>query len=638
MTNIIFKAIDIHNFFSFKDQQFNFDSNDSINLIQGLNFDTTNLNEGADKSNIASNGSGKSALLLSLLWNLYGKFPSKIHNKNIINKFCRDIRDDLAMFVDLEVDIYTAPESCKSYRIKRGMNKNNVFILQLLEWNEEGQFWKDISKSTNAETQYFIEQEILQMNFDMFLRMVMISIDSAYNFFKLNAAQKREFIETLFDTKTYSEMDKLLGNDIKKTENVVTTNSVKLNTLEKNKEQVEASIETYKQGINDKLQATVSQINEMETELANMEESLTTANEKKQLLQDKKDKAEKVKDEIQARLNNYNNTISSLKQTITYNEKMIVSNQKSIDKFKDILNIVCDDCNKKVKKFGNVDEHLANIENLQKENNEKAELIKTNQEQRTVDEETFIKFKDAHAKLLSAFNDANNELIKLKYRQDSNSAKLLDLQKERDDLTASMNNPEKIPGALMANQLDLDISETAKQIDTLGLKLEYLKLAESIVNPKAIRDNIVCKVIESLNQAINKYLQELRINIKCTLSDNLDDYSIINENGDDLDYQNLSKGEQMKLLLSTQLAFRNFLMLRFNIKCNCMILDEVIDSNFDTVSIKNIFNTLVELSMNEGSHIYIISHRNEVSNMMDGFEFAKKITVEKRNNISRVIG
>ena len=124
----------------------------------------------------------------------------------------------------------------------------------------------------------------------------------------------------------------------------------------------------------------------------------------------------------------------------------------------------------------------------------------------------------------------------------------------------------------------------------------------------------------------------------------MDKYTIYAPQQWSIDYQNLSKGEQMKLLLATQLAFRKFLFLRLGVSCNCFILDEIVDQNFDTLSISRILTVLLDLAKRENTHIYIISHRGEVSRLTDDLVEANpetktavhRVLVEKSNNISTI--
>ena len=189
MTKIKIKKISMHNFLSFKDEEWDFENTSRLVLIKGQNKDTEST------LGNTSNGSGKSAWSHALMFVLFGQLTGKIHNSNLKNKYSDSMKDGYKMSVDVEVDTIISKSNVKHWKIVRGIGKTQTISIQLFEWDDENQNWKNISKSSTANTQKFIEDNVVMMNFEMYQRLVMLSIDDKYNFFKLNAAQKREFVE-----------------------------------------------------------------------------------------------------------------------------------------------------------------------------------------------------------------------------------------------------------------------------------------------------------------------------------------------------------------------------------------------------------------------------------------------------------
>ena len=93
----------------------------------------------------------------------------------------------------------------------------------------------------------------------------------------------------------------------------------------------------------------------------------------------------------------------------------------------------------------------------------------------------------------------------------------------------------------------------------------------------------------------------------------------------------------MKLIISSQLAFRKFLLSRFNVCMNVMIIDEVVDRALDSVSIQKLLGILLQLSQKENTNIYIISHRGEVETMFKDMPDTQMMVVQKENNISCIL-
>ena len=66
MTRVKIKRISIHNFLSFQDEEWDFDSTSRLVLIKGVNHDTQS------SLGCMSNGSGKSAWSHALMYALFG--------------------------------------------------------------------------------------------------------------------------------------------------------------------------------------------------------------------------------------------------------------------------------------------------------------------------------------------------------------------------------------------------------------------------------------------------------------------------------------------------------------------------------------------------------------------------------------
>ena len=168
------------------------------------------------------------------------------------------------------------------------------------------------------------------------------------------------------------------------------------------------------------------------------------------------------------------------------------------------------------------------------------------------------------------------------------------------------------------------------------MRLCLLKIGSEIVSPESIKKNIISKVVASINSMINQNLSELCVNFTCELSSDMNDYAIMaGDNEVDLDLR--SAGERMKLLISSQLAFRRFLMSRFNVCMNVMIIDEVVDRALDSVSIQKLLGVLLRLSQKENTNVYIISHRGEVEQMFNTMADTQTLVIQKKDNLSRIV-
>ena len=639
---IDFGKISYHNFMSFADQEWDFNSDGDIFLISGKNRDLR-----VDDSGIcASNGSGKTNLVQGLMYCLYGQFPYKIHNTNIVNKYSKATdAEGYIMRVSLDFTISDEAKRKRSYKIVRGIQKGATgsVRLNLYERREETGEYEDVSKSSSANTQAFIES-VLGMGFQSFQRLVMLSFDPAFNFFRMTAAQKREFIQALFDTGVYTNMWELIKKDQSRFSMSLQSERVRLNTIQSQLSNCENEIRQYASSakeqesvIGEQIDSLKRKIVELQREQKKSEEVIETLKKDLASVDTQNEKYSDVVSKIRYRIYTTNQTISMI-------DGKIASYRKEIDKHNNILGLVCDDCRGKIRDAYNLDEYEKGIrESESSKSNSEEELTKLNEALNQVNTEA-RKATDEKMRLESQVRTHDSTLTGLRLEEREAETKIELLKRRKEEIANSINDPKQIPMMGTYVSLKKDVSDCESSVKRCETDVYYLNLCEKAVCPETIRKNIVSRVVSNINDLVNRYLDEFNITIRCEFDDQLDKFTISAPQGWSIDYQNLSKGEQMKLLLATQLAFRKFLLLRLNTTCNCFILDEIVDQNFDTLSISRILDVLLGMSELEKTHIYIISHRSEVSRLTDDLVEARpemgasvqRILIEKVNNISKV--
>ena len=629
MTRIKITKMFIHNFLSFQDEEWDFSSTSRLVLIKGENRD----NESTLGS--TSNGSGKSAWSHALMFALFGQLNGKIHNSNLKNKYCDDLKDGYRMHVSVEVEVQQpGSDDVRSWRIVRGIQKGSSTIVLQLFVMENGE-WKDISKSSSANTQKFIEDNVLFMNFEMYQRLVMLSIEDKYIFFKLNAGQKRDFVEMLFDTSIYSKMYKAMCDDIK-TKNMLIQN-LKVNQvkLEKTKELCEEEIEKWKSSVNGQIAEVEAERDEQEEKVREfgpkfqeIEDAIAAVQESLKGIQDNRRKLETA-------VRSCNEAITSARIEINGSQSTISHHERELNKHKEVLGMICDDCQKVVNKFYSLDVYRNEIERLNEkieEDNAKIDKSKAQLEKVQKVDETL---KTQEMQKMGEISDHQVQERNLQFQKTQTLNAIRGLERRISDLKESIQNKSKIPSYSVWERTVSDMKEVEADLKAEVGRLCMLKIGSEMVSPESIKRNIISKVVSSINAMINANLSELCANFTCTLSADMNDYEIMSSGGE-LDFPNLSLGEQMKLVISSQLAFRKFLMSRFNVSMNVMIIDEVVDRALDSVSIQKLLGILLQLSQRENTSISIISHRSEVESMFKDMPESQLMIVQKQDNISRI--
>ena len=630
MTKIKIKKISMHNFLSFKDEEWDFENTSRLVLIKGQNKDTEST------LGNTSNGSGKSAWSHALMFVLFGQLTGKIHNSNLKNKYSDSMKDGYKMSVDVEVDTIISKSNVRHWKIVRGIGKTQTIAIQLFEWDDENQNWKNISKSSTVNTQKFIEDNVVMMNFEMYQRLVMLSIDDKYNFFKLNSAQKREFVETLFDTSIYSRMYKLINEDFKSNNLILQNMKVNQVKLHKNKELCEEEIEKYKSSINEQIDLAKHERDETQSKIDGFEPQFASLEEQKRIINEALEKTRNSKEKLDGIIKTCNDNITNSRIEINNCNSTISHHERELNKHKEVLSMICDDCKKTVNKFYSLDVYRDEIENLRKkieENDSSIENANMQLERIKVYDD---KLKEEERNKMSELSDNQVQYRNLQFQKNQLMNSIMILEKRISDLVESIENKKKIPSyAVYEKTLD-DIVKVEKELKEEANRLCLLKIGSAIVSPDAIKRNIISKVVSSINAMINANLSELSVGFTCNLSSDMDDYEIQSKGGE-LDFPNLSLGEQMKLIISSQLAFRKFLLSRFNVCMNVMIIDEVVDRALDSVSIQKLLGILLQLSQKENTNIYIISHRGEVETMFKDMPDTQMMVVQKENNISCIL-
>lgn len=629
MTRIKIKKLIIHNFLSFQDEEWDFDNTGRLVLIKGVNRDTES------SLGNTSNGAGKSALSHALMYALFGQLNGKIHNANIKNKYADTVLDGFKMSVSVEVDVSTSKGDVVHWKIVRGLMKGSTAIaLQLFILEDDK--WKDISKSSSANTQKYIEENVLFMSFDMYQRLVMLSVDDKYNFFKLNASQKRDFVETLLDTSVYSKMYKMMCDDMK-TRNIVIQN-LKTNRIkmEKTKEVCEDEIAKYKASVNDKIVEAEGEKAELEKGVDGFDPKFDEIREKQKVIKEALDKIREGKRKLEDAIKSCNDVITNSRIEITNCKSTISHHEREIEKHKEVLGMICDDCQKVVNKFYSLDVYRDEMATLNNKVADEESTIQQSQQKIEKVKEYDIKFKQDEMEKMGELSDAQVQERNLQFQKTQLLNSISALERKIMELKDSIEDERKIPSYSVYRQTIEEMENIENDLKAESQTLCLLTVGSTIVSPESIKKNIISKVVASINTMINSYLSELCVNFTCCLSSDMNDYEIQSAGGE-LDFPNLSLGEQMKLIISSQLAFRKFLMSRFGIGMNVMIIDEVVDRALDSVSIQKLLGILLQLSQKETTNISIISHRGEVEEMFKGMPDTQMMVVQKSNNISKIV-
>ena len=182
MNKLEIDKIEFKNFMSYGNTWQTIDIKKGITVITGEDLNTSR-----------SNGSGKSSLLETISFGFYGKTIKSVKKEKIVNWFNNS---------GCEVKLHTHKGN-DTYLFHRGIKPNKFVVYK----NGE-----KIPKLSSVKLyQSMIEEDVLGIDFKTFKELVYFSPNNSISLLEAKKEQKRQFIESLFDLKVYSEMNKKIN-------------------------------------------------------------------------------------------------------------------------------------------------------------------------------------------------------------------------------------------------------------------------------------------------------------------------------------------------------------------------------------------------------------------------------------------
>ena len=216
------KDLTVKNFMSVGNQTQAVDFNqDQLTLVLG-----ENLDQGGDDSG-SRNGTGKTTIINALSYALYGQALTNIRRNNLINK-----TNSKGMLVTLHFE-----KNGVDYRIERGRSPN---LLKFYVNNEE-QEMTDESQGDSRKTQEFIN-DLLDMSHDMFKHIVALNTYTE-PFLAMKQNDQRAIIEQLLGITILSEKAESLKEQIKKTRELITEETLKIEAIQAANEKIHSTVE-----------------------------------------------------------------------------------------------------------------------------------------------------------------------------------------------------------------------------------------------------------------------------------------------------------------------------------------------------------------------------------------------------------
>ena len=534
-----------------------------------------------------ANASGKSLIITSLIFGLYGKSNRGTTKKQLVNSINKK---DCVVEIELKTN-------GTEYKIRRGIAPN-IFEIYI-----NGKLQDELSAVRDQ--QKYLEQNILKMSYKTFMQVIVLGSNNYVPFMQLTASDRRDLVEELLDIKIFSSMNLILKEKIKNTERVLSKLEMEETSVLGMIEAQRNYIQTIKTNGLEDISKKKKQIQDIEndielkrSEIVTHTETLETLNES---LQELSFVPKKLKQflSVQGKLQNKKANI---------NEEIEFFRQHS----------VCPTCTQEVdEEFKTTKIQLLNTHSHEVEQgiSEIYEAI-VEEEQR---ESKFISISkqitDLNYKVSSSQNENNLKLRQIKT-----------LESEITDIKNKMENQNVYVDNL--NEYTKKYKKIERDKSKCREALEYFEFSYLLMKDSGIKSKIIENYLPVMNSQINKYLQMMDMYINFSL-DNEFKESIKTPIHEDFSYGSFSEGEKQRINLSLLLAWRDIARMKNSANCNIMFFDETLDSSLDGTGIEDLLKIINYIV--KDSNIFIITHR-------DGYDdkFQRVIEVKKVNGFTKM--
>lgn len=560
------KTLSVKNFMSVGNatQAVSFDRRD-LTLVLGQNLDL-----GGDDTG-ARNGTGKTTIINALSYALYGAALTNIKKDNLINK-----TNGKNMLVTIEFE-----SNGTDYKIERGRRPNTMAFYI----GDEEQQITDESQGDSRETQAAIER-MLGMSHDMFKHIVALNTYTE-PFLALRANDQRTIIEQLLGITVLSEKADLLKEQLKATKDAVTAEEYRIKAVTDANARVQEQIEATRRRQTLWLTKHTEDVNKLETALSALSGI-----------------------DIAAEL-----AAHDALQTQTELAKAAAE----LNKWK----IACEQEQVRILKV--LDKLKSEIEKLEKHecyacgqtmHDEKHEQVLN--EKRTTLKETSLQY-------ITNISQLEEHVDKIAELGEAGPIPQV-FYDDKEDAINHRNSINNLQEQLVAKRAEIDpYAEQITEMETQALEEVNYDSINELVNVKEhqdfllklltnkdsfIRKRIIDQNLSYLNARLGQYLD--KIGLPHTVKFQNDLTVSIEELGRELDFDNLSRGERNRLILSLSWAFRDVWESQ-NQQINLLFIDEVIDTGMDSSGVENSLAILKKMAREGNRSVWLVSHKDELA-------------------------
>ena len=546
------------------------------NVTQAVTFDHAgltlvlgnNLDLGGDGSR---NGTGKTTIVNALSYALYGNALYNIKKDNLVNK-----TNNKSMMVTVEFE-----KDGQQYRIERGRKPN---IFRFIVNDADATDGTDESQGEGRQTQQVIERTI-GMSHTMFKHICALNTYTE-PFLSMRANDQRELIEQLLGITQLSEKADILKELTRNTKDKIQEETFRISAVEEANERINKSINDLQRrqrvwGTNkeDKLQQLKSEL--LALEHINIDAELKAHADFEEFNSKK------------SQIDTLNAEIARLTSAVDREQKRLDKAQKDL---KATQEHTCYACGQEL--------HDEKHEQILAT---KTEAVEESQAHIDTDTAMIEEYKSALAELGELGTAPRTEYNTLQEAYEHQN-KLSTLRTNIENAEAETDPYNEQIEALQETGLQpvkwSEVNRLTELKEHQDFLLKLLTNKDSFIRKKIIEQNL-----QFLNTRLEYYITRLGLPHEVQFQSDLS--VTITQLGQDLDFDNLSRGERNRLILGLSWSFRD-VFESMNHPINLVCIDELVDSGMDTIGVESALSILKKMERDRNKNILLISHRDEL--------------------------
>lgn len=532
----------------------------------------------------ATNGAGKSSILMAIEFGLFGKVSNGIPKPDLVNTINK--KDCL---VEVECESLG-----RQISVRRGIKPAIFEVIIDGKLVDQDAAVRDYQKR--------FEEDVLGFNLNSFRQIVSVSGGSYTPFLLQTAGQRRQIVEELLSLTVFSQMSLLHTANVNRIKEDLTDAESEINRLS-------ASLKSLHRGLKAVQEQDESHRQQIEATIADLEGRAKTLTEDSQKLTDENDS-------LLEHVKTHKANEKKLDQLKTY-QKDIKKKQANIEK---------------TVSFFSDNDHCPTCKQAITEAFRKASIEPLTEKRVTMDRalSDLVKKVDEINSLLEETTTVLDVIAANQKRIHANEAQVSELQRQikaqRKQLSTSA-NVDEIQTEITKTEASLELMQNRRLV--LLEEKQYNDVVAAIIKDGGIKGRIIDQYVPHMNNEINRYLQIMGLDISFTMDKQFRE-SIKSRYNDELSYSSFSAGERARIDIAILFTWRALARLKSSLSCNLLALDELFDSALDAVGLEA-FIDLLRYHLPD-NNVFLITHRQEV---VDKFE--SNLRIEKQGNFSRIV-